>query len=117
MHENRYPFVENCRDPRFLALRSLQTHQGRSRTGLYLIEGIRHLARAVEHNVAIESVFVDPSVLFNPFGQKLAKRLRRHGTPGIRLSHQLYRDLTLASEPQGIGAVLRQQWFPLLSVA
>jgi len=33
--------------------------------------------------------------------------------PGIRLSHQLYRDLTLASEPQGIGAVLRQNWTPL----
>ena len=111
MHENKYPFVDNSRDPRLLALRSLQTYQGRSRTGLYLIEGIRHLGRAVEHNVAIESVFVDPSVLSNPFGQKLARRLRKNG--GIRLSHQLYRNLTLASEPQGIGAILRQQWFTL----
>ena len=113
MHENKYPFVDNSRDPRFLALRSLQTHKGRSRTGLYLIEGIRHLVRAVEHNVAIESVFVDPSVLSNPFGQKLARRLHKRSTPGVRLSHQLYRDLTLASEPQGIGAILRQQWVPL----
>jgi tRNA G18 (ribose-2'-O)-methylase SpoU len=110
MHENKYPFVDNSRDPRLLALRSLQTHQGRSLTGLYLIEGIRHLVRAVEHNVPIESVFGDPSVLSNPFGQKLARQLRKRGTPGIRLSHQLYRDLTLASEPQGIGAILRQQW-------
>lgn len=113
MHENKYPFVDNSRDPRFLALRSLQTHQGRSRTGLYLIEGIRHLVRAVEHNVAIESVLVDLSVLSNPFGQKLARRLHKRSTPGVRLSHQLYRDLTLASEPQGIGAILRQQWVPL----
>lgn len=110
MNENKYPFVSNARDPRFLALRSLQIRQGRSRTGLYIIEGIRHLARAVEHKAPIESVFVDPSVLSNPFGQKLAKRLRKRGIPGIRLSHQLYRDLTLASEPQGVGAILRQQW-------
>jgi len=116
MHENKYPLVSSARDPRFLALRSLQTHQGRFRTGLYIIEGIRHLARAVQHNAPIESVFVDPSVLPNPFGQKLARRLRRSGIPGIRLSHQLYRDLTLAGEPQGIGAVLRQQWTPLLNV-
>ena len=34
----------------------------------------------------------------------------------MRLSPQLYRDLTLASEPQGIGAVVRQQWIPLASV-
>jgi TrmH family RNA methyltransferase len=110
MDEYKYPLVNNSRDPRFLALRSLQTHQGRSRTGLYIIEGIRHVARAVEHNAPIESVFVNPSALSNRFGQKLARRLRKRGISGVRLSHQLYRDLTLASEPQGIGAIVRQRW-------
>ena len=110
MNENKYPLISSPRDPRFLTLRSLQTPQGRSRTGLYVIEGIRHLARAVEHDAPIESVFLDPSVLSNLFGRKLARRLRKRGAPGIRLSHQLHRDLTLAGEPQGIGAVLRQQW-------
>jgi RNA methyltransferase, TrmH family len=113
MNEKKYPVVSSPRDPRFLNLRSLQTHQGRSRTKLFIIEGIRHLARAVEHCAPIESVFLDPSVLSNPFGQKLARRLRQHGVPGIRLSRELYRNLTLATEPQGIGAVLRQRWFPL----
>ena len=113
MNENKYPVVSSARDPRFLNLRSLQTHQGRSRKKLFIIEGIRHLARAVEHCAQIESVFLDPSVLSNPFGQKLARRLRQQGVPGIRLSRELYRDLTLATEPQGIGAVLRQRWFPL----
>ena len=115
MHE-KYPLVGSPRDSRVLALRSLQTPQGRSRTGLYIIEGIRHLARAVEHQARIESIFIEPSVLSNPFGQKLARRLRKRGIPGVRLSHQLYRDLTLAAEPQGIGAVLKQQWVPLPQV-
>jgi RNA methyltransferase, TrmH family len=113
MHENKYPVVSHPRDPRLLTLRSLQLPQGRSRTGRYIIEGIRHLARAVEHNAPIESVFLEPSVLSNPFGQKLARRRHNRGIPGIRLSHELYRDLTLAGEPQGIGAVIRQQWTPL----
>lgn len=113
MHENKYPLLNNARDSRFLALRSLQSFHGRSRSGLYIIEGIRHLARAVEHNAPIQSVFLDPSVLSNQFGQKLARRLRKRGVPGIRLSHQLYRDLTLAAEPQGVGAVLRQRWTSL----
>ena len=52
-------------------------------------------------------------MLSNPFGRKLAKRLRKRGIPGIRLSHQLYGALTLASEPQGVGAILRQKWFSL----
>ena len=116
MDENKYPVVSSPRDPRFLNLRSLQTHQGRSRTKLFIIEGIRHLARAVEHCAPIKSVFLDPSVLSNPFGQKLARRLRQRGVPGVRLSRELYRDLTLATEPQGIGAVLRQRWLPLEQV-
>ena len=113
MNENKYPVVSYPQDPRFLNLRSLQAHQGRSRTKLFIIEGIRHLARAVEHSATIESVFLDPSLLSNPFGQKLARRLRQRGVPGISLSPELYRDLTLATEPQGIGAVLRQNWLPL----
>jgi TrmH family RNA methyltransferase len=116
MHENKYPLLSHARDPRLLTLRSLQTPQGRSRTGLYIIEGIRHLARAVEQNAPIESVFLDAAVLSNPFGQKLARRLRKRGVVGVRLSNQLYRELTLASEPQGIGAVVRQQWIPLANV-
>ena len=107
MNESKYPFISNAHDPRFLTLHFLQTQQGRSRTGCYMIEGIRHLARAVEHNAPIESVFLDPSVLCNPFGQKLAHRLRKRGIPSIRLSQHLYRVMTLAAEPQGIGAVLR----------
>ena len=113
MHEKKYPLVSNARDSRFLALRSLQTSHGRPRSGLYIIEGIRHLARAVEHDVPIQSVFLEPSVLSNQFGKKLARRLRKCGVPGISLSHQLYRGLTLAAEPQGVGAVLTQLWTPL----
>lgn len=116
MHENKYPVVSNPRDPRFLTLRSLQTPQGRSRNGLYIIEGVRHVARAVDQQSPIESLFLDPSVLANPFGWKLARRLRQRGVPGVRLSPQLYRELTLAAEPQGIGAVLRQQWILLANI-
>lgn len=113
MHDKQYPLVTSPRDPRFLTLRSLQSYPGRSRTQQYLIEGIRHIARAVERSAPIESIFLDPSSLSNPFGQKLVRQLHRRGIPGIRLSHELYRSLTLAGEPQGVGAVLKQTWTPL----
>jgi TrmH family RNA methyltransferase len=109
LNESKYPLVGNPRDPRFLSLCSLQTHHGRTRSGQYLIEGIRHLARAVEQHAPIQQLFVDPSTLSSPFGQKLARRLRQSGVPSIRLAPELYRQLTLANEPQGIGAVLKQQ--------
>ena len=116
MHENKYPRLTHPRDPRFLILRSLQTSPGRSRTGLYITEGVRHLARAVEHGAPIQSIFLEPSVLCNPFGQKLTRRLRSRGIPGIQLSRQLYRELTLVAEPQGVGAIIRQTWSSLLDL-
>jgi RNA methyltransferase, TrmH family len=116
MHENKYPLVDDARDARFITLRSLRAPEGRSRAGLYLIEGIRHVAQAVEHQAPIQSIFYEPSTLSNQFGQKLTKWLLRSGILGTRLSPQLYCQLTLALEPQGIGAIVRQHWTRLSDV-
>jgi len=110
MHEEKYPLITDPRDSRYLSLRALHGEISRSRSGLFLVEGIRHVARAAEQNSSIQLLFVEPSILSNPFGQKLVRRLRKSGTPGIRLSSQLYRAFTTAAEPQGIGAILSQQW-------
>ena len=110
MHEKSNPLVSNLHDPRFVALRNLQTEKGRVQTGNYLIEGIRHLARAVEQNSRLEQLIVVPSVLSNSFGQKLVRKVQQSSVPCIRLTPDLYRELTLAAEPQGVGAVLKQQW-------
>ena len=110
MHEIKDCLLDDLHDPRFLLLQSLQTPQARFRTGLYLIEGVRHVTRAIEAGVRFHSFFVDPSRLTNPFGRRLAEKLRKSDVPVIRLSPKLYRQLTRAAEPQGIGAVLRQHW-------
>ncbi len=116
MNAHKSPLITNESDRYYQRLRSLQTPTGRARTGLYLIEGIRLVSRALEERAPIESLFVDPSVLCNSYGRKLKDRLARDGVPCHRLSPPLYRDLTRAAEPQGIGAVLRQQWTPLAAL-
>ena len=115
VHDNKQPhsLIQDAKDPRFQHLCSLQSPRARSRSGLYLIEGVRHVARAAEERASIQSVFITPSVLSNPFGKKLVRKFRQAGVPCVQLAPQLYRDLTLAAEPQGIGAVVRQQWCSL----
>lgn len=110
MHAEKYPLISSLSDPRFQQLKSLQSYKRRAATGLFLIEGVRHLARAHEEKAQIEQIFTEPSIFSNPFGQKLVRQLRKSGIAGIRLTPRLYQDLTLASEPQGVGAVIRQQW-------
>jgi TrmH family RNA methyltransferase len=116
VYEKKPLLISHSSDPRYNALRSLQNHQGRKRTGQYLIEGIRHVARALEENAPIELLFIEPSALQNPLGRKLARGMRKAGVPCIRLAPQLYRHLTLAAEPQGIGAVLAQRWHALSQI-
>ena len=64
----------------------------------------------------MESIFIEPSILQNPFGQKLARQIRHAGISILRLAPKLYAHLTLAAEPQGIGAVLRQRWHGLSQI-
>jgi TrmH family RNA methyltransferase len=116
VHENKNRLISDPFDPDYIQLRSLQTTQGRTPTGRYIIEGIRHVARAFEVGAPIELLFVDQSSVSNPFGQKLVRRIRQSGVKSNRLSPRLYRALTLAFEPQGIGAVLRQHWLPVSEI-
>jgi len=108
VHDEKYPLISHPNDPQFRLLRQLQSARGREQTNQYLIEGIRHVARAHEARAAFSSLFVEPSKLSNPFGQKLARRIRQAGVPQFRIAPHLYRELTLASEPQGIAAILRK---------
>jgi TrmH family RNA methyltransferase len=70
----------------------------------------------VEQRAPLQFLFVESSVLSNSFGQKLARRIRQSGVPAVRLSAQLYGELTLAAEPQGIGAIVQQQWSQLRDI-
>ncbi|HKA02593.1 MAG TPA: RNA methyltransferase [Candidatus Solibacter sp.] len=114
MHETHS--IVHSTDPRYQLLRTLQTPRARDRTGRFIIEGIRHLSRATDERAPIESLFLCREALTNSFGQKLARRLHDSGIPLLQLAPHLYRELTLANDPQGIGAIVRQQWIPLCDV-
>lgn len=92
---------------------NLQTRAERERTRLFYVEGVRAVARAVQHGAVIETVVVAPDLLTNSFGQTLAADLRRSGTALLNVSSEVFHSLSLAEEPQGIGVVARQQWEPL----
>ena len=94
-------------------IRSLHHREERERTGLYYVEGVRFITQAARHNARFEMVVVCPSLLTNPFAQKLADRLMRSGVPTIEVTPEVLYSVALVDDPQGIGAVLRQRWQPL----
>ena len=117
MHDPTSPSLISDPDhPLIQRFRSLQTAGGRAASGCYIIEGIRHVFRATQAQFPIEQLLVAPKALKNPAGQKLARRLRQAGTPSATVAPEFYRRLSLAADPQGIAAILRQAWTPLTAV-
>jgi hypothetical protein len=84
----------------------------RERSSAFLVDGMRFVAQALKHDVPIETLIVCPDLLLHPFAQKLARQVRRTGTTTLDVNQEVYFSLSQAEEPQGIAAVVRQQWQP-----
>ena len=97
-------------------IRELQPRSARERTRTVFIDGMRFVARAIQHQVPIETLVIVPDLLVHPFGQKLVRQLRRAGTPTLAVTQEVYYSLSQAEVLQGIAAVVRQQWEPLYRV-
>src|SRR5688572_8385308 len=111
--DNRRNVYSNPNNARIRQVRDLiRDRRERERTGLFFFEGMRAVAQAFEHDAAIESLIVAPELLDNPFGRKLVREGRRAGIPSLEVTPEVFRDLALAEEPQGIAAVARQRWTP-----
>jgi TrmH family RNA methyltransferase len=91
-------------------IRKLKVREERERAGVFFVEGIRFVAQAVQHHAEIETLLVAPKLLVHPFGQKLARQMRRGGTPCLEVTPEVFYSLSQAEETQGIGAVVRQRW-------
>lgn len=115
MKRGGYSFevVRSRSHPQVQQVRDLQTRAERDRTGLFFVEGIRAVARAIEHSAPIERVVVAPDLLTNSFGQGLVAELGRKGVSRLEVTPEIFQFLSLSEEPQGVGVVARQQWEPL----
>jgi TrmH family RNA methyltransferase len=100
-------------DPRIRAIQALRRPEERLRTGLFVAEGVRFLARAVQHRAAVETVILSPPLAESRLAHELAERLHEQGAALYTVTPEVFRALSLAEEPQGIAAVIRQPWTPL----
>lgn len=111
--DNRPGLIASRNHPVVKRVRALQGRGERERTGQFYVEGIRFVAQAIERNAYVETLILAPGLLTHAFGRKLARTLRQAGVPAIETTPEVFHSLSLADEPQGIGAIVRQRWEPL----
>jgi TrmH family RNA methyltransferase len=95
-------------NPKIKQARALRQHKARQGSGLFLVEGIRHVGEAIEAGVAIEWLYYAPNLLKSAFGRQLVESQEQAGTPCYALSSEAFASIADKENPQGILAVVRQ---------
>lgn len=102
-------------NPLVKRVRSLRLRKARAETGLFLVEGIRHVGEAIEAGWDIDSILYAPDTLTSGFARDLISRVSSGPQPASivplvqPVSVQVMESLADKDNPQGILAVVHQK--------
>lgn len=91
-------------------IRKLEHKKYRQETGLFFIEGLRIVGEAIQTGAPIETLVVAPKLLVSDFGQSLLKHPAIQRVEKIEVSEEIYQKIAHKEGPQGIGAIVKQDW-------
>ena len=94
-------------------IRGLRRRAERERTGLFYVEGLRHVGEAADTSAEVETCIVSPELLRSDYGTQVAARLQASGATLLEVSANVFQSLSSKDGPQGIAAVVRQAWTQL----
>jgi TrmH family RNA methyltransferase len=77
------------------------------------MEGVRFLAQAAAYRATIEELVVSPCMLTSPTAQRQVRRLIQSGAVCYETPPEVLHSLTTGDDPQGVIAVVRQEWIAL----
>jgi TrmH family RNA methyltransferase len=92
-------------NPKVKDARALRQRKARQESGLFLIEGIRHVGEAVEAGVRLESIFYAPEQLRSEYANQLVEAQRAAGVACYAVSADVMESLADKDNPQGLLAV------------
>lgn len=103
-------------NPAIKTIRSLRDKKARAESGLFLVEGLRIVAEALEKHGRVQTVIYSPELLISDFGRQLVSEHTALGTDLLEVSADVFKSISAKEGPQGLAAVVRQDWTKLASV-
>jgi TrmH family RNA methyltransferase len=94
------------------AVRSLRQSKARRESGLFLVEGIRHVGEAAASGMSgsgyqVDAIFYAPDLLSSDFAQDLIEDQISHGVACYATSADVFNSIADKQNPQGILALVR----------
>jgi len=87
-------------------VRSLRQRKHREATGLFVVEGIRHVGEAVEAGAQIHTLVYAPDVLTSDFAHTLIEHQAAAGVDCVACTPEVFASIADRENPQGILAVV-----------
>jgi TrmH family RNA methyltransferase len=102
------------RNPKLKQIRLLlQQRKARQNTGLFVVEGIRHVGEAVQSGARLEYLCYAPELLTSQFAEQLVREQKERGVPCFEVGGAILTDLAEKDNPSGLLAVVHQQHLSL----
>lgn len=105
--------ISSRSNPTIKRIRALRSRKEREESGLFFVEGIKLVGDAAESDASIEMVVVCPDLLRSDFAREMVENLRGRGVQVVDVTSDVFETVASKENPQGIGAVVRQNWLSL----
>ncbi|MFZ6026803.1 MAG: TrmH family RNA methyltransferase [Chloroflexota bacterium] len=100
-------------NPKIKQIRALKQRKTRQDTGLFVVEGIRHVGEAFEAGADFSYLCYCPDLLKSDYALALVRQLEKQGTSVYAVAGATFAGLAEKENPQGLLAVVRQAQRPL----
>ena len=101
--------VSSRSNPRIKLARSLRGTKGRRSSGLFLVEGLHHLAQLADSDFQVEYLLLAEESLHSSFGLDLVARFEKQGCSVLRTTPDILDSASTKSHSNGLLAVARQK--------
>ncbi len=102
--------ITSLSNPTIKLIRSLKHKKERELSGLYYVEGIRHVGEAVRTKQKIAYVIICPELLDSLFGKQLLEQIKEEKIETISVPVFIFDAISIKEGPQGLAAVLEERW-------
>ncbi len=102
--------ITSTSNPQIKFLRSLYMQKYRNESGLFLIEGLKLVGQAFDSNAEIQQIIISPDLLISEYGQSLVERAQKTSIEILELSALVFESIARKDKPQGIAALVKQNW-------
>ena len=102
--------ITSLANERIKDIRRLKERKYRQQTGLFVVEGVRLVIEASRQATGVETLIIAPDLLTSEIGIRTINDQISKGTPILEVSSAVFQSISDKEGPQGLAAVVRQQW-------